>query len=235
MAAIPDFVSGAMEHWGLVTYRETALLYDEALSSTSNTQRVAKVIAHEFAHMWFGNLVTMAWWNDLWLNEGFATYIEHKGVEAAFPQWNMRDQFLIGTLHGVLRLDATLGAHPIVQTVENPDQITEIFDTITYSKGASVIRMLEDFLGEDNFQQAVSNYLDEFKYRNAVTDDFLTEINKLSLDFDVKAIMRTWTEQMGLPVVQVTKVSSTQYKLTQRRFFSNPSDYELVHNDSPFK
>ncbi|KAI8123273.1 Glutamyl aminopeptidase [Lucilia cuprina] len=234
MAAIPDFVSGAMEHWGLVTYRETALLYDKAISSSANTQRVAGVIAHEFAHMWFGNLVTFMWWNDLWLSEGFASYIENKGIEAAFPDWNMQDQFIVNTLHGVLNLDATLGAHPIVQTVANPDQITEIFDTITYSKGSSIIRMLEDFLGPDNFQKAVTNYLEEFKYKNAVTDDFLTVIDKLNLGFDVKAIMRTWTEQMGLPVVEVKKISDTQYKLTQKRFFSNPVDYEGIYNDSPF-
>ena len=235
MAAIPDFVSGAMEHWGLVTYRETALLFDEGVSSTANTQRVAGVIAHEFAHMWFGNLVTMDWWNDLWLNEGFASYIENKGIDAKFPDWKMQDQFIISTLHGVLSLDATLGAHPIVQTVENPDQITEIFDTITYSKGSSIIRMLEDFLGADNFQRGVTNYLDTFKFGNAVTDDFLTVLDELNLGIDVKSIMRTWTEQMGLPVVEVEQISDTQYRLTQKRFFSNPVDYEGVYNDSPFK
>ncbi|XP_059219771.1 glutamyl aminopeptidase [Stomoxys calcitrans] len=234
MAAIPDFVSGAMEHWGLVTYRETSLLYDEAVSSTANKQRIASVIAHEFAHMWFGNLVTMMWWNDLWLNEGFASYIENKGVEAIYPEWKMRDQFITNTLHGVLALDATLGSHPIIQTVANPDQITEIFDTITYSKGSSIIRMLDDFLGDDNFEHAVTNYLNEFKYKNAVTDDFLTEIEKLNLGFDVKAIMRTWTEQMGLPVVVVQQLSATEYKLTQKRFFSNPKDYDGTYDDSPF-
>ncbi|CAD6993566.1 unnamed protein product [Ceratitis capitata] len=234
MAAIPDFVSGAMEHWGLVTYRETSLLYDEEVSSTTNKQRVASVIAHEFAHMWFGNLVTMAWWNDLWLNEGFASYIEDKGVEAKFPEWKMRDQFITGTLHGVLTLDATLGSHPIIQTVANPDQITEIFDTITYSKGSSIIRMLEDFIGAENFQKAVTNYLNEYKYKNAVTDNFLTEIEKLGLDIDVKSIMNTWTEQMGLPVVEVEQVSATQFKLTQKRFFSNPDDYSGTYDDSRF-
>uniref|UniRef100_A0A1B0AGQ9 Aminopeptidase n=1 Tax=Glossina pallidipes TaxID=7398 RepID=A0A1B0AGQ9_GLOPL len=234
MAAIPDFVSGAMEHWGLVTYRETALLYDEMVSSTENKQRIASVIAHEFAHMWFGNLVTMMWWNDLWLNEGFAKYIENKGVEAKFPEWGMQDQFVTKTLHEALSLDATLAAHPIIQTVTNPDQITEIFDTITYSKGASIIRMLEDFLGPQNFQRAVTNYLNKFKYRNAVTDDFLTEIDNLNLGIDVKTIMRTWTEQMGLPVVNVEELDTVTWKLTQKRFFANPQDYDGVYDDSPF-
>ncbi|XP_053945175.1 glutamyl aminopeptidase-like [Anastrepha ludens] len=234
MAAIPDFVSGAMEHWGLVTYRETALLYTEGVSSTANKQRIANVIAHEFAHMWFGNLVTMAWWNDLWLNEGFASYIEYKGVDVKFPEWKMMDQFLTGTLHSVLTLDATLGAHPIIQTVENPDQITEIFDTITYSKGASIIRMLEDFIGSDNFRTAVTNYLNKYKYENAVTDNFLTEIEELNLGINVKSIMNTWTEQMGLPVVMVEQLNDTQFKLTQKRFFSNPDDYDGTYDDSPF-
>ncbi|KAH8399407.1 hypothetical protein KR215_009733 [Drosophila sulfurigaster] len=232
MAAIPDFVSGAMEHWGLVTYRETSLLYEAATSSAVNKQRIASVIAHEFAHMWFGNLVTMDWWNDLWLNEGFASFIEYLGVDSVFPEWQMRDQFIVGTLHAVLTLDGTLGSHPIIQTVENPDQITEIFDTITYSKGSSLVRMLEDFLGETIFRQAVTNYLNEYKYKNAVTDNFFTEIDKLELDYNVTDIMLTWT--MGLPVVTIEKVSDTEYKLTQKRFLSNPNDYDEVHEASEF-
>ncbi|XP_055901791.1 uncharacterized protein LOC129938333 [Eupeodes corollae] len=233
MAAIPDFVSGAMETWGLVTFRETSLLYDKETSSTVNKQRVASVVAHELAHMWFGNLVTMMWWNDLWLNEGFASYIENKGVNSIFPEWKMDDQFIIATVHGVLSLDATLGSHPIIQKVENPDQITEIFDTITYSKGSSIIRMMEDFLTPDVFEKAVTNYLNEYKYSNAVTDDFLAEIDKLGLEINVSEIMRTWTEQMGFPVVEVEKISDVEYKLTQKRFFSNPEDYNGDYNDSP--
>ncbi|XP_067616952.1 glutamyl aminopeptidase isoform X2 [Eurosta solidaginis] len=233
MAAIPDFVSGAMEHWGLVTYRETALLYDRKDSSSGNKQRVATVVAHELAHMWFGNLVTMKWWNDLWLNEGFASYIEYKGVNKVHPEWDMLDQFVIEDLHGVLKLDATLAAHPIVQTVESPAQITEIFDSITYSKGASVIRMLEDLVGEEKFRNATHNYLEKFYYNNAETDDFLTEIEALESDFDVKLIMQTWAEQMGLPVVEV-KNDSNVYTLTQKRFLSNPEDYHAEHEESKF-
>lgn len=224
MAAIPDFVSGAMEHWGLVTFRETALLYESGISSTANKQRVATVIAHELAHMWFGNLVTMAWWDELWLNEGFASYIEYKGCQHAEPNWGMLEQFLIEDLHPVLVTDATLASHPIVQTVETPDQITEVFDAITYNKGASVIRMMEDFVGETNFQQSVTNYLNNHAFGNAVTDDLLSEIDKLNLGFDIKHIMGTWTKQMGFPVVTVRKLSDTQYELTQKRFFSNPDN-----------
>lgn len=233
MAAIPDFVSGAMEHWGLVTYRETALLYDPKISSSANKQRVATVVAHELAHMWFGNLVTMKWWNDLWLNEGFASYIEYKGVNKVHPEWDMLDQFIVSDLHNVLELDATLASHPIVQTVESPAQITELFDSITYSKGASVIRMLEDLVGEEKFRNATTNYLYKFYYNNAETDDFLTEIEALESDFDVKLIMQTWTEQMGLPVVEIKKNGST-YTLTQKRFLANLEDYNADFEESKF-
>lgn len=235
LVAIPDFVSGAMEHWGLVTFRETALLYDEKISASSNKQRVATVIAHELAHMWFGNLVTMKWWNDLWLNEGFASYIEYKGVNEVHPEWRMLDQFIIDDLHGVMNLDATLASHPIVQKVENPDQITELFDSITYSKGASIIRMLEDFVGPEKFKEAVTNYLTAHKFNNAVTDDLLSEIESLGFDFNVKEVMRTWTEQMGLPVIEFEKVSENSYKIKQKRFLLNAEDYNKKFEDSPFK
>lgn len=128
----------------------------------------------------------MAWWDELWLNEGFASYIEYKGTNNAFPEWQMMDQFLIDDLHSVMTLDATLASHPIVQTVKTPDQITEVFDSITYNKGASVIRMMDNFVGDDNFKTSVTNYLNKHAFGNAVTDDLLTEIENLELGFDVK-------------------------------------------------
>ncbi|CAG9823832.1 unnamed protein product [Phaedon cochleariae] len=223
MVAIPDFVSGAMEHWGLVTYRETALLYTGTTHSSANKQRVATVVAHELAHSWFGNLVTMDWWNDLWLNEGFASYIEYKGTNAAEPTWGMLDQFLTGDLHSVLNLDATLSSHPIVQTVLTPDQITEIFDTISYNKGASILRMLESTVGEKNFQEGVKNYLDKYAYSNAVTKDFLTEIQSVvGNKLDVAQMMETFTVQMGYPILTAT-VSGNEYTFTQKRFLKDPN------------
>ncbi|XP_037953763.1 glutamyl aminopeptidase-like isoform X1 [Teleopsis dalmanni] len=233
MVAIPDFVSGAMENWGLVTFRETALLYDPTISSSANQQRVATVIAHELAHMWFGNLVTMKWWNDLWLNEGFASYIEYKGVHKVEPTWSMLDQFLIADFHSVMKLDATTASHPIVQTVESPSQITELFDSITYSKGASIIRMLEDLVGEEKFQKGTTNYLNNNIYGNAVTEDYINEIEALGFEFDVKLLLETWTDQMGFPVVSVVRSGNT-FTLTQKRFFSNPEDYNTVQDPSTF-
>jgi len=196
-------------------------LYDVATSSTANKQRICAVIAHEAAHMWFGNLVTMKWWNDLWLNEGFASYIEFKGEHAAEPDWDMMNQFTTDTMHGVLDLDATLGSHPIVVGVETPDQITEIFDSITYNKGASIIRMIEDFVGPAEFQKGVSDYLEEMKYMNADSDDLLRNLKKYT-DLDISNIVNTFIRQKGIPVVTVKKIGST-VELTQKRFLTDPS------------
>ncbi|XP_052890593.1 aminopeptidase A-like [Anopheles moucheti] len=231
MAAIPDFVSGAMETWGLVTYRETSILYNKDTSSTANKQRVAGVIAHELAHMWFGNLVTMQWWNELWLNEGFASYIEYKGMHEASPDWGIEEQFIIDDLHGVLTLDATLGSHPIVMSVENPNQITEIFDTITYSKGASVIRMLEDFVTPAVFQQGVTSYLTKLAFSNSVSEDLMRELDELVDTVSVTTVMDTFTKQKGFPVVTVT-VNALQYVLQQQRFLADKDANET--EESPF-
>ncbi|XP_017848887.1 glutamyl aminopeptidase isoform X3 [Drosophila busckii] len=234
MVAIPDFVSGAMENWGLVTYRETALLYDEKTSSSVNKQRVATVIAHELAHQWFGNLVTMNWWNDLWLNEGFASFIEYKGVHHMHADWDMMNQFVTDELHPVLTIDSTLASHPIVKSIESPAEITEYFDTITYSKGASLVRMLEYLVTEPKLKNATTRYLTNHIYSTATTDDYLTAIEEeQDIDFDVKVIMQTWTEQMGLPVVNVVKTSSG-YKLTQKRFLANKDDYDVVVEPTSF-
>ncbi|XP_049821502.1 aminopeptidase A isoform X3 [Aethina tumida] len=222
MVAIPDFVSGAMEHWGLVTYRETALLYTNTTHSSANKQRVATVIAHELAHSWFGNLVTMNWWNDLWLNEGFASYIEYKGVAAVEDTWEMMDQFLIDDLHPVLSLDATLGSHPIIVTVETPNQITEVFDTISYNKGASILRMLENTVGSENFRNGVTKYLERHTYGNAVTQNLLNQLQPIvGSELNITSFIDTYTVQMGYPILTVT-VDGDKYTFTQKRFLKDP-------------
>lgn len=232
MIAIPDFVSGAMEHWGLITYRETNLLFDERESSSSNQQRVATVISHELAHQWFGNLVTLSWWDDLWLNEGFASYVEYKGVTNYHPDWDMEGQFLIKDLHRVMDLDATINSHPIVQPVDHPDQITEIFDTISYAKGASVLRMLEGFMGSEEFKLGISRFLKRFQYQNAVTQDLWTELSKVS-SLNITKIMDTWTRQMGYPVLQIEKVKPTVYRIIQERYLTDPASSSKSAN-SPY-
>lgn len=158
----------------------------------------------------------------MWLNEGFASYIEFKGMNASEPTWEMENQFTVDTMHSIMNLDATLGSHPIVVGVETPDQITEIFDGITYNKGASIIRMMEDFIGPTGFQQGVSEYLKENSFKNADTNDLLKHLED-KIPEEVTAILNTWTRQKGLPVVIVEKVEGTnQYKLTQERFLIDP-------------
>ncbi|XP_014211540.1 glutamyl aminopeptidase [Copidosoma floridanum] len=220
MAAIPDFVSGAMENWGLVTYREARLLYSNKSTSTENKEAIVGVIGHEFAHMWFGNLVTMAWWNDLWLNEGFATYMTYKSASAIFPEWHLMDHFALQVLHPALNFDAKKSSHPIVQEVNSPDEITAIFDLISYQKGASILRMLERTLGSDTFFTGTTMYLKKFSYGNAETKDFFNMLQKNVKDqVNIQGFMNTWTIQMGFPVVNVAKDGS-KYTLTQKRFLS---------------
>ncbi|KAF2304318.1 hypothetical protein GH714_029844 [Hevea brasiliensis] len=149
MIAVPDFAAGAMENYGLVTYRETALLFDDKHSAAANKQRVVTVVAHELAHQWFGNLVTMEWWTHLWLNEGFATWV--CSADSLFPKWKVWTQFLEETTEG-LRLDGLEGSHPIEVEINHASEIDEIFDAISYRKGASVIRMLQSYLGAECFQ-----------------------------------------------------------------------------------
>lgn len=227
MIAIPDFVSGAMEHWGLITFRETNLLFDPHESSAVNQQRVATVIGHELAHMWFGNLMTLKWWDDLWLNEGFATYIEYRGVNYRHPEWKMMEQFIISDLQPVLVLDAALSSHPIVQTVSHPDEITELFDTISYNKGASVIRMLDNFMGEENFRKGICNFLKRFEFKNAVTQDLWDALQEI-LDqqnnngINITHVMDTWTRQKGFPVITVEVDETGNRVLSQKRFLSDP-------------
>ncbi|XP_060840151.1 glutamyl aminopeptidase-like isoform X1 [Rhopalosiphum padi] len=223
LIAIPDFVSGAMEHWGLVTFRETSVLYKEGVSSSNNQEQVALTVAHELAHMWFGNLATMKWWNDLWLNEGFASYMEFKALQVVHPDWDVDTLFLIHSLQSVQHLDNKLSSHAIVQDVSHPDQITEIFDVISYNKGSSVIRMLEGMLGEEVFRIGVSAYLKRFAFNNAETDDLWAELQTATQNtVEVKKVMDTWTRQAGFPVVSAIR-NGTKLTLKQQRFLSNPN------------
>ncbi|XP_043478871.1 glutamyl aminopeptidase-like isoform X1 [Leptopilina heterotoma] len=237
MAAIPDFVSGAMENWGLVTYREARLLVDDKISSSANKEGVVSVIAHEFAHMWFGNLVTMAWWNDLWLNEGFATYMSYKSSDAILPDWGLMDHFLTEQLHVAFQTDSKLSSHPIVQTVSNSDDITAIFDVISYNKGASVLRMLNDFVGSDIFYQGITTYLKRNAYRNAETADLFSILQEaIGNRININSIMDTWTRQMGFPVINVTVKTKTSYTVTQKRFLADPeAQFNVTDSDYGYK
>ena len=218
--ALPDFAAGAMENWGAITYRETALLVDEANSSAGTRQRVAEVVAHEMAHMWFGDLVTMQWWDDLWLNESFASWMATKSVDWLFPDWEMWTQFVNMDTSRALTLDGLKNSHPIEQQVNNPAEVNQLFDAISYSKGASIIRMLEQFLGEEAFQRGLQGYLSAHQYGNARTEDLWSALESASGE-PVTSIMDTWTKQMGYPVLQVEAAGTPGHRelvISQERF-----------------
>ncbi|XP_008211798.2 endoplasmic reticulum aminopeptidase 2 isoform X2 [Nasonia vitripennis] len=236
LIAIPDFAAGAMENWGLITYRETSILYDPSETSTAAHEWVAVVIAHELAHQWFGNLVTMKWWNDLWLNEGAASYFEYKGVNFISPEWSMMDQFILDKIQPALDLDALASSHPISVPVKDPSEIEAIFDTISYNKGASILYMLEGFLCEDVLKAGLNDYLGMHAYGNADTNDLWSVFTKhVNRTFDVKAIMDTWTKQTGFPLITISREGNI-ITASQKRFLVSPheNDTELHIPKSPF-
>lgn len=220
MIAIPDFAAGAMENYGLVTYRETALLYDDQHSSAVNKQRVASVVAHELAHQWFGNLVTMEWWTHLWLNEGFATWVSYLATDSLFPGWKVWTQFLDEYTEG-LRLDGLAETHPIEVEINHAAEVDEIFDAISYRKGASVIRMLQSYLGAENFQRALAAYIKKHAFSNAKTEDLWAALEDESHQ-PVNKLMNSWTRQKGYPVVSV-KVKDKKLEFEQSQFLSSGS------------
>lgn len=217
MVAIPDFESGAMENWGAITYREEALLVDAENSSASARQWVAVVVAHELSHQWFGNLVTMEWWTHLWLNEGFASYIEYLAVDHLFPEWEMWTEFVAGDLGGALSLDSLKHTHAIEVPVHHPEEISEIFDAVSYSKGASIIRMLAEYVGEKDFRDGLRYYLKKYSYQNTETNHLWESLEKISKK-PVTKIMSAWTGKPGHPVLSVERTRG-KLKINQSRFF----------------
>jgi len=238
MIAIPDFSAGAMENWGLITYRESALLYQPGKSSRSDKEYVAIVVAHELAHQWFGDLVTMEWWTDLWLNEGFASYTEYIGTNVVSPETSILDRFILESVQPALGYDSLESSHPISIPVNVPNEINEIFDTISYLKGGSVIRMMANFLGVQTFNRGIANYLHANAYSNANQDDlwqFLTEAGEEDGTLDgltVKEVMDTWTVQMGYPVIEFNRnYEAGVATLKQNRFLlTAPSNNTDSHN-----
>lgn len=226
MVAVPDFASGAMENWGLVTYREEALLIDNDNSSASSKQWVATVVAHELSHQWFGNLVTMEWWTHLWLNEGFASYIEYLAVDHIFPEWDMWTEFVSHDLGQALSLDSLRHTHPIEVEVHHPEEISEIFDAVSYAKGASVIRMLAEYLGEKDFRDGLRHYLKKYSYKNTETEELWGALEKVSKK-PVKKMMNAWTGKPGHPVVNVSR-NGNELEIEQMRFFRSPRSEKEV-------
>uniref|UniRef100_A0A6Q2ZIH0 Aminopeptidase n=1 Tax=Esox lucius TaxID=8010 RepID=A0A6Q2ZIH0_ESOLU len=229
--ALPDFNAGAMENWGLITYRETALLYDPEMSSNSNKERIATIIAHELAHMWFGNLVTLNWWNDLWLNEGFASYVEYLGANDAEPDWNIKDLIVLNDVHRVFAIDALASSHPLSseeQAIQKPEQISELFDAISYMYcNVCVCHFLQQ------------TYLKAFSYNNTVYSDLWDHLDlaanssgvSLPTGFNVNSIMNRWVLQMGFPVITIDTANG---HFSQEHFLLDPASRPDVP-ESEFK
>lgn len=218
--ALPDFASGAMENWGLITFREHSLLVDPENTSMPVKQYVAEVVCHELTHQWFGNLVTMRWWTDLWLNEGFANVMAYLAVDELFPEWHMMTQYIVEEQQIALKLDALENTHAIEVPVNHPDEIRTIFDTISYSKGGSCILMLSKYLGKEDFRDGLRYYLKKHAYKNTDTVDLWDALEHVSHK-PIRSIMSAWTSQPGYPVVKAT-VSGTRVDLQQEQFFINP-------------
>jgi len=218
----PDFAAGAMENVGAITYRDSFLLINENNATYDFKQNVANTVAHEMAHQWFGDLVTMKWWNDIWLNEGFATWMAWKPLEAWQPEWNVKQQEIGETL-GALNADSLDSVRTIRANAETPADIQALFDGIAYGKAASVLRMVEAYVGPEVFEKGVNAYLEKHKYANATAEDFWNQITETS-GKPVDRIMKSFTEQAGAPLVNVKsecKGDKTEVTLTQERYFSN--------------
>jgi puromycin-sensitive aminopeptidase len=215
LLAIPDFAAGAMENLGAITFRENALLVNEAAASHAELERIADVVAHELAHMWFGDLVTMAWWNGIWLNEAFATFMELMAVNAWKPEWKRWTTFGVSRA-AAMQVDGLEATRPIEYQVRNPHDCRAMFDLLTYEKGASVLRMLEQHLGSDVFREGVRLYLERHRYANAETTDLWRALGDASHQ-PIPAIMDGWIFKPGYPVVTVD-LDGEGLKLSQQRF-----------------
>lgn len=229
--ASPDWASGATENWGLVSYRELRLLYEEGETNELDRMSIATITAHELAHKWFGNLITCRWWDNVWINEGFASYFEYFAMDGVDPSMELADQFNIRYLQSALSSDSSASTRALQHTVNSPAQVTGHFSGISYTKGASLLLMLKHFVGEPTFKKALQDFLDERSYEHAFPVNLynsfaiaVAEDNAISSDLDIAEIMRYWVEQPGYPVLNVdVNMNTGVMKLSQERFFINPS------------
>lgn len=230
LLAVHEFSHGAMENWGLITYRTTAILFDEETSDKKYLNRVAYVVAHELAHQWFGNLVTMSWWNELWLNEGFATWVGWLAIDHLYPDHQVWSQFVTEAVQTAQNLDSLRSSHPIEVPVKDALEVEQIFDAISYLKGSSVIRMLSAHLGVETFLRGVHNYLNAHQYGNATTNDLWAALSEAS-GKDVNTFMDPWIRKIGFPVLTIAEELG-QIGIRQDRFLSTgdvkPEDDETL-------
>jgi tricorn protease interacting factor F2/3 len=216
LISVPEFAAGAMENWGAITMREVFMSMGD---STSGRYRklTAEVIVHEIAHLWFGDLVTMKWWNDLWLNESFATFMSYKMVNEMFPEWDTWGDFVLSGMETALRGDALVNSHPIDADVKDPDSVAQIFDEISYGKGGSILRMIESYVGEDCFRDGIRHYLVKHSYENAAGEDLWNSIEEVSKQ-PVTRITEAWIKRKGYPFITVSK-KEDKLHLKQEQFF----------------
>lgn len=221
MVGIHDFSAGAMENWGLITYRLVDIFYTEGKEPASAKTRVTEVVLHELAHQWFGNLVTMEWWDGLWLNEGFATWMSWFACDHFYPEWKVWETYVNDTYQGCMQLDGLRSSHPVQVSVNRADEVAQIFDAISYLKGSCVIRMVSQFLGENVFLKGIALYLSRHKYGNTTTDDLWAALSEASGQ-DVKKFMDAWTKVVGYPVLTVNEQieGSSSIEVTQNRFLA---------------
>ncbi len=218
LIAVPEFAAGAMENWGAITFREIFLYLDE-YSGSRIKKLIGEVIAHELAHQWFGDLVTMKWWDDLWLNESFATFMAYKTIDHLYPEYDMFSDFLAMETSGALLGDSLVNSHPIEVEVKKPDDISQIFDEISYGKGGSILRMINSFVTDDVFKKGLNLYLNNFKYKNAEGSDLWEYIGKVS-DQPVRGVMESFIKQVGYPIIEAS-LNDNKIKLNQYRFLLN--------------
>ena len=233
MVAIPDFAFGAMENLGCITYRETALLVDEATATSGELLRILDVVAHELAHMWFGDLVTMKWWNGIWLNEAFATFMEMKATDARRPDWKRWLAFGAVERPWAFTVDDLATTRPVEFEVNSPEDANAMFDALTYGKGSAVLRMMEQYLGEEPFRLGVGNYLRTHAYGNTETADLWKGLNEASGE-PVGDIMDTWILQGGYPQVEVTPTEGG-IAISQSRFLMTPDPADLTQWKLPLQ
>src|SRR5712691_6353268 len=223
LIAIPDFAAGAMENLGAITFRETALLADDKTASRAELERIADVVSHENAHMWFGDLVTMKWWNGIWLNEAFATFMEMLAVDAWKPNWKRWESFSVSRA-AAMAIDALKSTRSIEYTVLSPEDCRSMFDVLTYEKGASVLRMLEQYLGGEEFRKGISLYLKKHRYANTETGD-LWDALQIASNEPVRTLMDSWIFQQGFPIISFEALNGGRtLRLSQQRFFYLPPD-----------
>ena len=227
LIAISDFSYSAMENWGLITFRESALLVDEQESSEAQKQWVTTIVCHEVSHQWFGNLVTMKWWTHLWLNEGFATFMQYEATDVCYPKFKIWEQYVNDDTIRSLELDSLKNSHAIEVPVNHPAEVDEIFDVISYQKGGNIIRMIYFWIGAENFKKGMRMYFKNYAYSNTQTEDLWKCLESTS-GKPVEKVMSTWTKQMGFPVINASIASENAdyitLNLSQQKFCLSPSE-----------